>query len=171
MAKEKRHLPVLQNKPDDEGEERPPWQWSVLGGATVLLVWVPLAYLAALVAKRVYDRHVPDGDPEAMRRAIEAMPPSTRLWLGALVVLGPLVAAALASFAGGVLVGRFGGRAGKREALVGGLGAAAVSVLVSAPGIVESQGAGAWLFTAAFVMALAAIASWLGGRLGVRLRK
>src|SRR4051812_17164655 len=118
MSKEKRHLPILQPKPgagdDGEGDDRPPWQWSVLGSATVLLVWVPLAYLGGLAARRAYDRYVPEGDEAAIRHAFETMSPGARLWLGALMVLLPLVAAAAAAFAGGVFVGRFGGRAGKR---------------------------------------------------------
>jgi tRNA-(ms[2]io[6]A)-hydroxylase len=166
----KRHLPVLQSK-QDEDEERPPWQWSVIGAVAIVIAWLPLAMLAGWAAKRTHARYVPGGDEEAVRGAIAAMTPGQRLWLGVLVVIVPLLALAFASFAGGLLVGRFGGRAGKREAAVAGLAAAAVSALLSLPGMLaEPGGMMVWLVSAAFLLGLATVAAYWGGALGIRAR-
>ncbi len=166
----KRRLPVLQNK-EDEGDERPPWHWSAIGAVAIVLVWLPLSMLSGLIARRTYARYVPGDDAAATARAIEAMSAGQKLWLGFLVVLGPLVSLALAAFAGGVMVGRFGGRAGKREAAVAGLSAAGVSAALSAPAMLADTGPVTWAFTAAFLLGLAALAAYFGGTLGLRLRR
>ncbi|MBM4357790.1 MAG: hypothetical protein FJ096_06740 [Deltaproteobacteria bacterium] len=171
MTTPKRRLPVLQSKVD-EGEPRPPWHWSAIGGIATLLAFVPLAAGAASLARRTYERNVAGSDPAAIQAALQAMTPGDRMLLGALVVLGPIVALALASFGGGVLVGRFGGAAGKREAAVAGLFAAAVSSALAARDMVERpEGPLLWLFTSAVLFACAGIFAFFGGLVGLRLRR
>jgi hypothetical protein len=167
----KRRLPVLQTK-DDEGEPRPPWQWSAIGGVAALLAFVPLAMASAYLARSTYLRLVPGSEPAEVQAALQAMTAGQRILLGALVVLGPIVALALASFGGGLLVGRFGGEAGKREAAVSGLFAAAASSVFAGRDMIERpEGPLLWLFTSAVLFACAGIFAFLGGLLGLRLRR
>lgn len=171
MTGSKRRLPVLKSE-DDEGEPRPPWQWSVAGGIATLLAFVPLSMGGAALARHLYERHVPGSRPEEIQAAVESMTAKERMLLGALVVLGPIVALGLSSFAGGLLVGRFGGGAGKREAAVSGLLAAALcSAFTSGESLARPEGALLWAFTSAVLLACAGIFGFLGGALGVRLRR
>jgi tRNA-(ms[2]io[6]A)-hydroxylase len=191
MSGPKRRLPVLQPK-DDDGVPRPPWQWSALGGVATFLAFVPLAFGAVTLARRTHAAYIPTSDPAEVQRAVAAMTASQRLWLGVLTVLGPFVALAVSSFAGGLFVGRFGGEAGKKEAALGGLVAASVCSLVSAGQFVSGPGAhgcaaavgrdgatvalhwgdvAGWLLTSAVLFTVGGIAAYFGGALGVRLRR
>jgi len=138
----KRHLPVLK-EPDvaPEDEDRPPWHWAAIAGVGVFVFWFPLILAIGALAGG-----------------------SGKLWAG-------LHAAAfsLASFAAGFLVGRFSGKAGKREAMVGGASAGGVAWLA---GVTQGAGAGllAWLLVLLAVTILGGAASRAGAALGVRLR-
>jgi tRNA-(ms[2]io[6]A)-hydroxylase len=168
---DKRRLPVLQPK-EDEGEARPAWQWVAIGLVATVLAWLPLAALSGWFAKRTYERHLPSGDAQVLQQAFRAMAPADRLWLGVLVVIGPMVALALAAFLGGALVGRFGGGAGAREATFAGIAAAAICALLAGPGMwAQPGGELTWLAATAIVTTLAAVMSYLGGKLGLKLRR
>jgi tRNA-(ms[2]io[6]A)-hydroxylase len=171
MSGPKRRLPVLQPK-DDDGVPRPPWQWSALGGIATFLAFVPLAFGAVTLARRTHAAYIPTSDPAEVQRAVAAMTASQRLWLGVLTVLGPFVALAVSSFAGGLFVGRFGGEAGKKEAAVGGLVAASVGSLIAGTQFVSQPGGVAvWLLTSAVLFTVGGIAAYFGGAFGVRLRR
>ncbi len=140
----KRRLPLLPKvEVAQEGDEdRPPWHWSAVGAIGVFVFWFPLIFAV---------------------NAVAAGP--SRVWAG--LNVGAFV---LASFASGLLVGRFGGQAGRREATVGGAAAGAVAWLAAV-----TQGAGAgfvvWLVILAVIVALGGAAAGAGGALGVARRK
>ncbi len=165
----KRRLPVLQ--PKEAGEERPPWQWIGIGGLLTIALWLPLSMLAGVVAARIFARYVPGNDEASTLAAYEALPPGKRMLLGALMVVGPLVALSVAALTSGLVVGRFGGRAGKREAALGGLLAATLAVVASAPNMLVEAGALDWLLTSAVVLGVAALTGYLSGAGGEKLRR
>jgi len=143
-ADKKRHLPLLPKaEVAVEGdEERPPWHWSAIGAVGVLVFWFPLIFAV---------------------NAVAAGP--GRGWAALNVC-----AFVLASFASGLLVGRFGGQAGRREAAVGGAAAGAVAWLAA---VTQAARAGflVWLVVLAVVLALGGVAAGAGGALGVARRK
>ena len=141
---EKRRLPVLREPevaaPGDE--DRPPWHWSAIGAVGVFVLWLPLAL--------VINGALAGGGP------------------GLLAALNA-AAFALAAFASGFLVGRFGGSAGRREATVGGVAAGATAWLVAASqGL---QGPLTWALLLALIVALGGGAARAGGALGVSKRR
>ncbi len=143
----KRRLPVLKDPPGDDPDAppRPPWQWVGFGALGIFVVWVPLAWLTALVVLRL-------GGP--------ASPPS----LQALLFASSLVLAALA---GGYLVGRWGTRGvGVREAALSGVSAGVVAATIAS----GSLGAPLRLLVTAAAIAVAAPPAALGGRLGMKKR-
>ncbi len=141
---EKRRLPVLREPevaaPGDE--DRPPWHWSAIGAVGVFVLWLPLALLinGALT-----------GVGQAVAAALNA------------------AAFALAAFASGFLVGRFGGSAGRREATVSGMAAGATAWLIAASQ--GMRGAVTWALLLAIIVALGGGAARVGGALGVSKRK
>jgi hypothetical protein len=144
----KRRLPLLKEPAGDDAEETPraPWQWVAFGALAIVVVWVPLAWLSVLAAARLGA-----GAPGASPAAAVAQ--------GTLVLATGL---ALASFAGGYLVGRWGhAGAGVREAALAGLVAALAATLLAWTTGGVSPGA-----LATVVIAVPAAA--LGGRIGRR---
>jgi tRNA-(ms[2]io[6]A)-hydroxylase len=144
----KRRLPLAPRvEVAAEGDEdRPPWHWSAIGAVGVFVLWLPMAIAVnELLGGRA----------------------------GAAAVVMNAAAFALASFGAGFLVGRFGGKAGRREAAVGGLGAAAVAwMLAAAPSVRADTGVlVTWALVLAALGALGGGAAWLGGARGVRGRK
>jgi len=140
----KRRLPLLKTPADGGGEddapERPPWQWVGFGALAIFVVWLPLAFLAALAATRL--------------GGVEGSP------VFAVAVLAS--ALAIAALAGGLLVGRWGAPGvGVREASLAGLSTALVASALAwgTPG--------AWaggLTTIAVAVPCAALGGWLGLR-------
>src|SRR5262245_7653689 len=97
----KRRLPVLQAKDaDDDVPDRPGWHWIFVGAAATILAWLALATAVNAPAKGL------SGGSERVAAFV--------------AIGGNLAAFAVAALAGGLLVGRFGARAGRREALLGG---------------------------------------------------
>jgi tRNA-(ms[2]io[6]A)-hydroxylase len=144
----------LQGSGEDDGDERPPWHWVALGVVATFVVWLPLAGLANTVLQRMLERAT---DTE--------LPPSVRLAMVGLNVLAFVIAGA----AGGYLVGRFGGRAGQREASASG-----VVVATIAWGIALTQEARAgvlgWSVLLVVMVTIGSAASYAGGRAGIRRR-
>jgi len=89
----KRRLPVLQNKDEDEGEERPAWHWVVLTAATTLLAWLLIAAVTNAVVR--------SASPQ---------------W----ALVANALALALSAGLAGALAGKFGTRAEVRHAALGG---------------------------------------------------
>ncbi len=149
----KRHLPLLPKVEvaDPGDEDRPPWHWSAIGAIGVFVFWLPLilAVNGALSPRAPLPGALPGPGPA---------------WVGL-----NAAAFALASFGSGFLVGRYGGKAGRREAMVGGAAAAATAWLAAA-----SQGARGpvtWALLLAVLVALGGGAARAGGALGVAGRK
>jgi hypothetical protein len=156
----KRRLPLIPSQsPTGEPpeEERPPWHWSGIGAVATFLVWLPLAAVAAKLGARIADRATEGG---------ASMPLGARLGVIALQLVGFLIAA----FAGGYLVGRFGGKAGSREAAVGGFVAAAVAWALAAASPAQGPGAGTWAVLLAVLGGIGATTGFFGGRVGLRGR-
>jgi tRNA-(ms[2]io[6]A)-hydroxylase len=139
----KRHLTVLR-EPDvnEEDIDRPPWHWAGIGAVGVFVLWFPLVLLVSAVST----------GPSATWGALHA------------------ASFALASFTSGFVVGRFGGVAGKREAMVGGASAGAIAWLVA---VLQGAGAGvlAWALVLAVLTGVGAAAARAGGALGVKRRE
>lgn len=143
----KRHLPVLRAAADEGEPERPPWQWIALGGVTTLAVWLPLAAFVGSVFAGSADRVAP--------------------------AAAHVVAEGLGGFAGGVLVGRFGGAGvGAREATLGAVVAAAgaCAMVLVQPGAAAVAGVVALAVVVALVLGIAAAGGRAGAALGRRLR-
>ena len=99
---DKRRLPVVQAKGDaDDGEPRPGWHWVGFGAVAIFIVWLPLAYVAALVG------------------------PAAR---PVLMVATHVLALLLAGMAGGFLVTRFGPETRRRDAAYAGLAVGLIAV-------------------------------------------
>jgi len=157
-AKPKRRLPMLpmDEVADESDLERPPWQWSVIGAIAIVVLWLPLAFGTAAAGKRLLDG-APDLASAGLARSF-ALPGMN------------LAAFVLAALAGGALVGRFGGKAGPREATFSGLATA-----TAAWAMIALPGAGLGLIAAALLLSLlalvGALAARAGARLGVRARQ
>jgi hypothetical protein len=159
----KRRLPVLKAQGADEPEEtRPPWQWVGFGTVAIFVAWLPLSYLAELARRRATAAWLGDASTnEEAARALAALAPADRAKLGLTVFLLHGGGLALAAFAGGYLVGRWGGAATPREAALAGVAAALVASVLGWSGI-------SWV--PLVTIAVAALFAWLGGRTGVRRR-
>ena len=169
----KRKLPVLPSTatpppaplpPEEDDETRPPWQWIGFGTAAIFGAWLPLAYLGEAMKARALRAYV--GAPRDLAEAQSALAELTSsdrtklTVLTALLYVAPLLVGA---YAGGFLVGKWGGRAGVREAALSGVATALVASALS--------WASAGLSWAPLVaLALATPAAALGGRAGVRRR-
>lgn len=148
--KPKRRLPVLKNdEVAAEGdEERPPWHWSAIGAVAIFVLWLPLAFLTAAIDKRLLG----DADPNTISAGLRAV-------IAGVNLLGFM----LAALGGGAIVGRFGGKAGLKEATIAGVATASLAWLT-----IALQGAGIVLLL--LLIAAGAGASRLGGWLGLRGR-
>jgi tRNA-(ms[2]io[6]A)-hydroxylase len=156
-----RRLPVLQEAASSD-DARPPWHWTLIGALFALSIWVPLAMLSSWLAARAVNRVVGEGPPDAIADQLSTVAGATRAGLWLAVTAMPILSFAVACVAAGALVGRFGNRAGAKEAALGGALAAAVGALLSA---VQAG----WVFSLVGLLVLAPVgagAGWLGGRLG-----
>ena len=161
----KRRLPVLQPSGDDDGEQRPAWHWIFIGGVAMLLAWGPLTMLAGLVSRAVVDSVLPQQEREAMTKAFGALSSGDRLTIGLGMVVPQLVALAVAALLGGLLVGRFGGDAGRSEAMTAGIALGLVAtVAVSTPDSVAT------MITAVVFIILAGLSARGGAIIGLKQR-
>jgi tRNA-(ms[2]io[6]A)-hydroxylase len=158
-----RRLPVIQTPAGEDAEaaERPGWQWLLIGAAFELAIFLPLSLLSLPFGVWLARR---SGAPEDGRVG-EHSPELAALLTG----LPVLVAFALAAWAAGAVVGRFGLRAGPRTApLAGALGALLLLLLALGRG-----GLGSFALLAALtavLLAAGAGCAWLGARFGQRRR-
>jgi len=159
--KPRKRLPVIQEPPDDdEAQDRPAWHWAGIGMIAIFLVWLPLASLVnALIARSI--RGV-----EASPDAPSAASPEAQV----VMVASNALCFVIAAIAGGYLVGRFGGRAGRREAAASGASAAAIAWSIAIAGSVK-EGYAVW-FLLLLVMAVTGFgAAYVGGLVGLRGRR
>ena len=175
----KRRLPVLQserpsaptrrgsedlpNAPPEGDEARPPWHWIGFGTVAVFAVWLPLSYVAELVRRRATEAWIGSpASPEETARAIAALSAGERARFGLVMFATHGTALALASFAGGYLVGRYGGeKIGAREASLAGLMAAIIAAVLAWSGV-------SWV--PLVTLAVATAGAYAGGRAGVKRR-
>lgn len=149
-----RRLPVIQTPEGEDAEaaERPGWHWLLVGAAFAQAIFLPLSLLSLPLGVR-------------LARRVEGSP-----GLAALLTGLPVFAAfALAAWAAGAVVGRFGLRAKPHTAPSAGALAALVLVLL----VLTRGGAGSLpLLAALSAVMLGAGAGFaqLGARFGVRRR-
>jgi tRNA-(ms[2]io[6]A)-hydroxylase len=156
---------VLQNAPPDE--ERPAWHWAAIGVLFIFSIWAPLAMLSTWLAGRVSHELLGDLPPDelSLRLADASSGDRLRLWFA--LTAAPIVAYTLACLASGALVGRFGGRAGAREAALSG----AIAALVGAGLTLLRASASASAASLVVLLPLGVGAAWLGGVLGKKGRR
>ncbi len=150
----KRRLPLLPAQAGGHAEggdgdpERAPWQWVGFGAVAIVTAWLPLTALAGAIVARLGPAA---GDTGVVR-------------LGAAIATAYGCALALGSFAGGFVVGRWGGKGvGIREAGLAGLASAAVAIVAAT--VTSGFSTGALLVVV--VVAPSAVA---GGARGLRAR-
>src|SRR5258706_5622005 len=117
-----RRLPVLQNAPPDE--DRPAWHWAVIGVVFILSIWAPLAMLSSWVAGRVSHLIVGELPPDELSLRLADASAGDRFWLWFVLTVAPVLAYALACWASGAMVGRFGRKARPADATIAGAVAA-----------------------------------------------
>lgn len=166
-----RRLPVLQNtEPAEErAEQRPRSHWVVIAAGLTLSIWVPLSMLGLALGRVVSMRLMGTDDPHALSEAASRASAAVRALAVAALLSPALLSLAVAAWVAGALVGRFGGRAGQREAVVGGgMGALVAWVLAMLGGAL-----GSWpvaLGTALVLVSAGSLAGGLGGRFGRKRR-
>jgi hypothetical protein len=156
----KRRLPVLPSTSPSDEEERPPWHWSGIGLVAIFLAWLPLAAMGNVIVKRMLGASDPGAAPAEV-------PARVRVSIVVVSALGFVVAA----FAGGYLVGRFGGKAGPKQAGLSGLAAA---LLAWAIALAQPGGGGSvliWMMVLVVMSGLGGSMALLGGRAGLRGRR
>jgi tRNA-(ms[2]io[6]A)-hydroxylase len=166
---ERRRLPVLSSsspsssESNADDETRPPWHWVGFGTVAIFAAWLPLAYVAGAVsAKMMAARFGADASKDAIDLALRAMTSGERAQIMATVALPNVLGLALAAFAGGVVVGRFG--AGPYPARVAALSGAVTAFIASAIAWAGFTAATAIAAIVTFAVAIG-FAAW-GGRFG-----
>jgi tRNA-(ms[2]io[6]A)-hydroxylase len=156
-----RRLPVLQEaKSDDDG--RPAWHWTFIATLFALSIWVPLAMLGGWMASRVVRRLVGDVPADSIADQLASATGPSRFGLLFAVTAVPILSFAVSCVASGALVGRFGNRAGIKEAVQGCAVAAAVGALLS----MAQAGWASSLASLVVLLPAGAASGWLGGRIG-----
>lgn len=127
-----RKLPVLRETAGDE-RPRPPWRWVVAGVVLTLSLFAPAAIAAAAMGRRASAYLAPGATADEAARALApgASPSRFLAWIVVAAAL-PLFGFALASGVAGAVIGRFGGKAGVREATASGALSAVVLVALAA---------------------------------------
>jgi hypothetical protein len=136
-----------------------------IGAGFVFCFWLPLALIAVWLGRLSAKALVDPSDATAVAAASAA----TRFGYGALLITPVLASFALAAWAGGAVIGRFGGKSGPRE----GGWAATLAAIVAAVVAALGGGAGSWLVALASALVLAGLGclfGWLGGRWGIQRR-
>jgi len=148
----RRRLPVLQTASEPEEPPRPPWHWVGFGAVAIFVAWLPLAWAAEAVSRRL---------TEGGLERLATLSRHERLALLARIAIPQALALVLAATAGGFLVTRFGRGTRTRDAAFAGL---AVGLL--ALGLTFAQ---TGISLAPLVVPLLATASAAGGgALGAR---
>lgn len=159
-----RRLPVLQNAPADE--ERPPWHWAVIGAVFIFSIWAPLAMVSSWIGGRVVHHLIGELPRDELSLRLADASAADRFWLWFALTVVPVVAYGLACVGSGALVGRFGGRAGPREAAVGGALAAVSAAVV----MLLQAGADVSVASLVVLVPVGMGGAWLGGAFGKKRR-
>ena len=152
----KRRLPVVQNAAEPDEEPRPAWHWVGFGAVAIFVVWLPLAYVAEAVGRRLSA-----GKLGPVESHFAELSRSDRLKVLAMIAVPQALALVLAGLAGGFLVTRFGQKTTRRDAAFSGL-----SVGLLALGLAFSQAG--FSLAGLVVPLLATAAAAAGGAIGVR---
>jgi hypothetical protein len=152
----KRGLPVLKQAANDSSDadgspDRPPWHWTGFGTVAIFVTWLPLAALGQWFFAGATGP-----------QAAEAGSARPAAFMG--FVLTQLAGFLLASFLGGALLGRYGGKAGPREAAASGFAVGLIAVLLA---LVTSQQV-SWTYL--IFLTLPTLFAFFGGKVGVRRR-
>lgn len=169
----RRKLPVLSSTPAPAepggDEERPTWHWIGFGVVAIFATWLPLVYAAEALKRGVVSAYVGGASSEEEVAArIAAMTAAERTKLAAVQALPHVLALAIAAFAGGLLVGRFGKTTRVRDAATAGALTAALALLL-AWRVLAAGGVAALLAVVVPMIVAVSAAAW-GGRTGVRMR-
>lgn len=164
---EKRRLPVLQppkSESEDAGEPRPPWHWVGFGVVIIFAAWLPLSYVGGAVQRSMLSsKFGADASAEQVAIATAAMTPGERAQLMLSQALPVVFALALAAFAGGIVVGKFGAGAGPKESARSGAITALIAVAISFQGFTVAS-----LVSTVVIFVVATGFAWWGGRAGLR---
>ncbi|HEU4533176.1 MAG TPA: hypothetical protein VFS00_03625 [Polyangiaceae bacterium] len=165
-APPRRRLPVVGAGAPPPEEERPPWHWSGIGAVLTFAAWLPLSWVSTWLSRRLLGGVIPGEGPEALASFLAQASGRDRALVQACLAGPAVVAYAAGALFGGYLVGRFGGKAGPKEAGAGGLAAGSVAwALTAADGGLVAR---LWLWPLAAGLGL--LAGYVGGRLGRRGR-
>ena len=161
-----RRLPVLQSS--DTEDRRPSWHWLLIGAGFTITLWLPLAMLALWIGPRLALQLIEVPDGQSLEQALAVASRARQQMVAVVQALPLLLSFFLACFASATLVGRFGGAAGQREAMLANLlGSGVILCLAAASGGVTLPvgfGAGGFLALSSL------IGGWGGARVGKRLR-
>lgn len=175
LMAEKRRLPVLNatkappkaapEDADDAPEVRPGWHWVGFGAVAVFGAWLPLAYLSQWIVSGFLTRRMGRAAaPDEVAAWLASLSQSERTTVILWTIVPHAVALALASVAGGYVVGRYAPKdIGVRGGASAGLGAGLVAVVLS---ISASGFSPALLVVLLLTTAFAAA----GARLGLKKR-
>lgn len=165
---EKRRLPVLKDSGTGASEAneppRPPWHWVGFGAVLVFAAWLPLAWFAEALKRRIVATMLgPVESPASVQAAMDQLAPGARV-VFTLATMGlPALAMIVGAAAGGWVVGRHGETTTAREAGLAGVLSGLLACVL------------AWT-TAGFhpvlviIVVLLGPSAWLGGKRGVRAR-
>jgi tRNA-(ms[2]io[6]A)-hydroxylase len=123
--------------------------------------------LASYVGDRVVSRTLGELPPDELGLELAQATTGDRVALWLALSAAPILSYALSCAAAGALVGRFGGKAGPKEAAMAGALAALAGAGISLLRETFAASAASLLMLVPIGVGLA----WLGGRLGFRLRK
>jgi tRNA-(ms[2]io[6]A)-hydroxylase len=160
-----RRLPVLKSDPD-AGEDRPAWHWIPIGLVLIVSIWAPLAMIAGFVARRVTRALLGDLPPDELSLRLADASAGDRFGLWFVLTATPLLAYAVSCSAAGAMVGRFGGKAGRKEAAIAG----ALAALAGAGLTLLNSTLAASAASLLMLVPIGTGAAWLGGSFGVRRR-
>lgn len=151
--------------PEEGADEppRPPWHWVGFGVVAIFGAWLPLAWLSARVVRGYLEQKLPGAStPEEVGAAFAAMPTSERTALAITLALPHVLSLALAAFAGGYLVGRYGVGTTRREPALAGLFAGLVACVLTFGAV------GGFSFAPLVVPLVSAPMAYVGGTVGRR---
>jgi tRNA-(ms[2]io[6]A)-hydroxylase len=138
----------------------------MIGLLFIYCIWVPLAMLGNWIAQHALDAAFGNLPADEIARRLSAGGSSSRfsLWLAS--IAAPILTYSFACWSAGALVGRFGGKAGPKEAVTAGALSALVGCVLSLIGASTASSLAALLV----LLPLGIAAAWVGARFGMKRR-